>query len=230
MQRFFLPSLQKTYFLFTDRTGQNFPDNVICSYTQQLPWPGPTLKRFEYFWRMHDKLQQYDYIFFLNANMLPVREIGEEILPDSRQKLMFVDHFYWSGQPRKAWPYDKNPRSKAHIVASEGTHYVMGGFNGGSADEYLHLIKTLMENTAIDEKNGIIAEWHDESHLNRYLIDYVKNGGNPLILNSKYAYPQEGLASPLYTHLRPFLPPKMIIQDKKQWGNLRDYLPKKNTK
>ena len=223
MERLFLPSFEKTYFMFTDHTDLEYPKNVICTYVGQLPWPGPTLKRFDFFWRVHDQLKKYDFTFFLNANMLPIREIGPEILPDSKQKLMLVDHFYWSGQPRERWPYDTNPYSTACILPTEGNHYVMGGFNGGITQDYLHLIETLKKNTEIDEQKGIVAAWHDESHLNRYLIDYVKNGGTPLILNSKYAYPQEGLNNPLYTHLNSFLPPNMIIQDKKLWGNLRDY-------
>ena len=47
----------------------------------------------------------------------------------------------------------------------------MGGFNGGTAQGFKHLIDTIAHNTDVDEQNSVVARWHDESHLNRYLYD-----------------------------------------------------------
>ena len=61
--------------------------------------------------------------------------------------------------------------------------YFAGGFNG-SKDEYLKMSKELSSNIDKDFNNGIIAVWHDESHINRYFAS------NPptAILDPGYCY------------------------------------------
>jgi len=82
--------------------------------------------------------------------------------------------------------YEQNQISSARISSNEGTNYFAGGFYGGSAQEFLKLVKECSENIKKDLSNNFIAKWHDESHLNRYFVD------NPptLILNPSYCYPQ----------------------------------------
>jgi hypothetical protein len=80
----------------------------------------------------------------------------------------------------------------------------MGGFNGGRSFYYRELIKTLKENIDIDLQNGIIAIWHDESHLNRYMLDK-----SPKILTPSYGYPDGSEFQ---------FEKKIIILDKNKFG------------
>ena len=50
------------------------------------------------------------------------------------------------------------------------------------------MINKLTQNVETDEKNGIMAIWHDESHLNKY-INEIK-GTKINILNPGYCYPE----------------------------------------
>lgn len=54
---------------------------------------------------------------------------------------------------------------------------------GGRSEAFLKMSRICAENTRIDEKNGVMALWHDESHLNKYILDK-----NPLILLPNYSY------------------------------------------
>jgi histo-blood group ABO system transferase len=79
---------------------------------------------------------------------------------------------------------ETNPKSLACVFPHESMVYFAGGFNGGTSYEYLIMSEKLEKNIETDYSNDIIAIWHDESHLNRYLID------NPptKVLSPSYCY------------------------------------------
>ena len=62
-----------------------------------------------------------------------------------------------------------------------------GGFVGGRRDLFLELAETIAATIDRDEEAGLVALWHDESHLNRALID------SPPFLNltPSYCYPDD---------------------------------------
>lgn len=212
MEQNFLPGLPKTYFIWTDAADKMFPSNVVRIYQPPLNWPEPTLKRYEMFKGKTKALEKYDYIFFINANMLPVRPVGVEIFPDENQGLTVVRHpGYYKAAP-KDLPYDKNPHSHAYIPDGLGDMYVIGAFNGGTAKAYLKLIDELDQAIKKDDQNQVIARWHDESHLNKYILNK-----NPLVLSPVYGYPEDE-----YPSLNEFHDTyKMLILDKRKFGGHR---------
>lgn len=209
MEKNFLPGYEKTYFVFTDDTTKKFPSNVVKIYQEQLPWPLITLLRYHFFQKIIPQLQQYDYIYFLNANMMPIRKIGTEIFPSTEQGLAVTKHpGYYRIKNPDLLTYDRNKKSHAYIPYGEGSYYFMGGFNGGRSDSFIQLINTIAKWTNEDLKNGIIARWHDESYLNRYIIDYMKSY-IPLILSERYG------AAEGYNHIKD---PMILILDKNKFG------------
>ena len=85
--------------------------------------------------------------------------------------------------------YDRNPESFAYIPEGQGKHYFMGGFNGGKAKNYFELVHCLDDSIKKDLEKNVIALWHDESHLNRYMLDLDETKYR--ILNPSYAYPED---------------------------------------
>ncbi len=219
MEKNFLPGVSKTYFIWTDDLEKKFPSNVVRIYQKQLPWPGVTLKRYHFFHAARQHLKEYDYLYFLNANMHPVRSIGEEIFPNREQKVMVTLHpGYYGVKVAARLPYDRNLASRAYVPHNKGKFYFMGGFNGGRSKDFLKMAKELMLRVEDDEKRGVVASWHDESHLNRYMIDYMSKGGKPLILMPSYGMPEEALVGG-YENLNEFKDaPHQIILNKKKFG------------
>ena len=78
--------------------------------------------------------------------------------------------------------------STAYIDPSESRPaYWAGGFNGGETSAFLDMAEVIRANIDADFEKQIIAVWHDESHLNRYL---VSNQGIVKTLMPSYCYPE----------------------------------------
>ena len=212
-EKFFVPSHEKTYFVFTDAEEIYAEDNphVKKIYQKPLSWPYSTLMRYEMFSNIRSQLEECEYIFFFNANIIFLDQIDDYILPDDDYDgLVAVIHpFFWDKPMVYGFSYERDKRSTAAIEWGDGKFYVLGGINGGKKDAYLQLIDTIKKNIEIDLKNDIIALWHDESHFNRYILDK-----NPLILNPSFGYPEE--------YNLPFTPIISII-DKSTYGG-QDFL------
>lgn len=204
-EKFFLKECKKTYFVFTDYEKSYFDvPNVEVIYQKKLGWPYDTLMRFEIFNRVESRLKEFDYIFFMNANMKCVTDITvEEFLP-IKEELLFVQHPAFYNKNRRQFTYEKNSESKAYIGKREGSCYICGGVNGGKSDAYIKLIQTLKSNIEKDLENNIVAVWHDESHINRYMIDH----DDYKILGPSYCYP-EGWSLPFS--------PKILVRDKAKY-------------
>lgn len=163
--KYFLPNHEVTYFFFTNKdmvieTGRNLITNKI----EHRDWPWMTLGRYSIFEQHSNQLKDMDYLFYCDADMLFVDTVGDEILSD-RVATQHAGYYGRRGAP------ETNPLSTAYVGTNEEMQYFAGGFNGGSSESYLKMSSTIAENTKKDYENGIIAVWHDESHLNRYLID-----------------------------------------------------------
>lgn len=170
-EKYFLTNTEKEYFVWTD--DENLAkgcDNVKIIEKQCAGFPADSLFRFEMFLQVETELKKFDYIFFFNANALFIQSVGTEILPDESGLSMGI----WPGkrehQHPMFHPYERNRKSLAYIAPyGENYTYYMGGLNGGTSDTYLQMIRTLCHNIREDYEKGIIAKFHDESHINAYM-------------------------------------------------------------
>lgn len=173
----FLPDCEKDYFVFTDTKklyGDKVFNNIHRYDHSYMGWPHDTLMRFDIFLKAKDELKNFDYIFFFNANMECVQKVySDEFLPNEtkHEKLIMVIHPGYHRLKLKYCPFERNKKSTAYIPYNKGKYYVMGALNGGTREAFLDLIESLQKSTKTDLDNGIIAKVHDESHLNRYIID-----------------------------------------------------------
>ena len=81
------------------------------------------------------------------------------------------------------------------------------------------MAEVIAERVTKDLEKGVIAEWHDESHLNRYLID------NPadVTLSPNYCFDEQFLNKKVYLSEDkpyPYQEPK-IVALKKNYAELR---------
>jgi histo-blood group ABO system transferase len=193
--------------LFTDHEVET-SDNVRVSQIEHEPWPMPTLKRYNYFVKEKEFISQFDYCFYFDVDMGIVDKVGDEVLSD----LVATMHPYQSFFAKEERSYDRNEKSLAYVpFGEEGDHYYAGGFNGGSTKRFLEMAEVLADRVNKDLENGVIAVWHDESQMNRYLIDSPPT----LTLTPSYCFAEEHMGNPNYPY-----PPK-IIALKKNHNELR---------
>ena len=178
--------------LFTEHDVET-SDNIKVSQIEHEDWPMPTLKRYNYFIKEKEFISQFDYCYYFDVDMGIVGKVGDEILGD----LVATMHTYQSFYPKEQRTYDRNPQSHAYVPqGKEGELYYAGGFNGGSTEKFLEMSKVIAERVTDDLQRGVIALWHDESQMNRYLID------NPptLSLTPSYCFAEEQMQNPDYPY------------------------------
>ena len=189
-----LTECEKHYFIFTDAGavfGEENCNRIHRIYQENLGWPGNTLYRYHIFCRNSDVLQNMDYLFFINANVIVNEKVREEEFLPVDEALLFVQHPLFYNKPSYDFTYERRKKSTAYIPFGEGSVYICGGCNGGKTADYMKMAHHIAENVDIDDKNGVVAIWHDESHINRYLVDCQKNNIPYKILDPGYCYPDE---------------------------------------
>ena len=203
----FVPGAEINCLLFTDHEIEETSDNVRVHYIDHEPWPMPTLKRYNYFVKEKDYILEHDYCFYLDADMRIDAPVGEEVLSD----LVATQHGYQSMHPKEQMSYDRNPECLAYVAPGDEVTYYAGGFNGGKTTKFMEMAEVIADRVNKDLEKDIIALCHDESHMNRYMID------NPptLALNPEYCYAEEFIGTDY-----PFQEPK-IIALKKNHSELR---------
>ena len=204
----FLVECDKEYFVFTDRIDSIQPvkDKVNVIAQENLGWPGNTLYRFDMFLSIKDRLVSKDYVFFFNANYMCSKEVILEDVNDLKASLTVVEHPGFQGRRNYYFNYDRNKKSLAYIPYGEGEHYVQGCLIGGKPDCFIKMCSILSENIHSDDANGVIAEWHDESHLNRYICD----NRDYYLLDPGFAYPEFTVGDRDYS-------PKLVLRDKEKY-------------
>ena len=204
-QRFFMPEEEIHYFVFTDGAIEMFGHPHVSVIPQEhLGWPDATLKRYHIFGKILDQLQEFDLIYFFNANCEFRQVTSTEFIPSREEGLLVVQHPGFYNKPAKEFTYERNPFSKAYIPCTEGSVYICGGVNGGWTEDYCNLIVSIQNAVDEDEMNGVTAVWHDESHLNKYILDKRYR-----LLSPAYCFP-EGWHLPFEEIIR--------IRDKNNYG------------
>lgn len=170
-ERYFLPDIEKSYFVFTEAEEllQMHVKRVYPFYQKKIGWPYDTLLRFDLITRVQDLLEQYDLIYFCNANLLFLDCLAKGVI--DIQRMVFLTCLPDTISSRQ-FPLERNPKSKAYVpLESNCPHYIQGGFYGGPGSQFLKMSRTLRDWTVEDLRNGIIPAWHDESMLNAFLSD-----------------------------------------------------------
>jgi histo-blood group ABO system transferase len=204
VQENFLNSHDISALVFTNHDIEEVSENVKISQIEHEPWPIPTLKRYHYFMKEKEYISQFDYCFYMDVDMRIEDKVGDEVLSD----LVATQHpGFWYKSPDQ-FSYERREKSTAYVPYGEGKMYYAGGFNGGKPEHFLKMAETIVGNVEKDFENNLIAVWHDESHMNRYLI----NNPPTLELTPSYCYPEAVRFNPTGWNV-PF-EPKIVALEK----------------
>lgn len=210
-RKFFLKGHEVDFILWTDMPVNTVIDAKIIP-TEPFQWPLPTLYRYHLFLRQEELLKEYDYIYYIDADMKFVSRVGDEVLGD----MVVAPHPGYHVKKEFVPPYEPNEKSVSYIprpgriIEENGKKrfmpfYAAGGFQGGRSDKFIEAMKVMKSWIDIDfTENGYVPIWNDETVWNKYLFL------NPptVYLNPSYVYP-DSLIGAYYV---------------KMWG--RNYVPK----
>lgn len=154
--KYFLIGHEVEYHVFSNKGVNKYAKNhVITHGVKHEPWPAMTLKRYHIYTSVD--LSGYDYVFHIDADMLFVAPVGDEILGE----LVGVIH---PGFYRGGGSWETRKESEAYVAPAFRSQYIAGGFQGGS--RYYPNMTRIRDMVDIDLGNGITAVWNDESYWN----------------------------------------------------------------
>lgn len=158
-------------------------DDIWCGLLDgREGWPAATLYRHHVL--LEEPLPETDYLYLVDADMRWEGHVGTEVLGD----LVATRHPGFVGRPASALPYERRAESAARV--SRGGTYYAGGFVGGRCDRFLDLSRRIKDGIDRDDEQGIVAVWHDESHLNAQLAKTPPT----LTLPPSFCYPDNDSA------------------------------------
>jgi hypothetical protein len=214
-----LPGIEKQYFVFTDSEEIPFEKHIKTYYEKPKGFPLDSLLRFDMFLRIKEDTRDCDYLFFFNSNVEFNQTITEEIFIPSAEEnnLLAVLHPGYFNKKPFFLPIEKRKVSAAYIPYKKNTdyHYFMGSSNGGSRDAYYKLIQVCHDQIHTDIDNGVMAVYHDESHINKYLHERKIK-----MLPPSFGHPE---GNP--TEIQPYI---TILNKMRHGGKYFDKLPKKS--
>lgn len=200
MKKNFLVEHDKTHIIFTDdpTSIEEMTQRIECKSLviriERKGFPGDTLYRYHHFYGAVEQLRSLgdqcpEALYYIDADMLVRSKVGDEVLPTQLKSLIATSHPGYHGI--SLGTPETNQNSKAFIPNDRYRPcYWAGGFNGGEFQSFMDLSAEISKRIDEDDKRGIVAVWHDESHLNAYLsergvLDKVKT------LTPAFCYPEE---------------------------------------
>lgn len=194
-QRFFCVDAEKSYEVFTDsaQLASKELSDVRMHLIEDKGWIVNVSSKSKFICEIKDQLTCYDYLFYLNGNFKFIAPIYcGEILPQAEHGYLTGLSFdHYSTISPDQYPYDRNENCGAFIPYGQGKTYFQGGFYGGRTQEVLALSAWCRDAIEGDFQKKVIARFHDESYINRYLL-----ARHPKVLNDQYAFqdiwPYEG--------------------------------------
>lgn len=192
----------------TFATTLNYVD-VKVHKIEPLGWPEATLFRFKIF-SEHKEAIREPFLMYLDADsivdqdfetdltslmkehgVLLVEQSGSWRPPRFSRKLRFyilhpgavfadVRKLIWEGG---LGTWEKRPQSTAFVPRNKRRKYVYGAIWMGPRSEVMEMIHELSARVKDDWAKGIVAVWHDESHMNWWNARY-----RPHLLDPRYYF------------------------------------------
>ncbi|XP_059957912.1 histo-blood group ABO system transferase [Mesoplodon densirostris] len=216
-EKYFMVGHKVNYYVFTDRPAdvpqiplQEGRQVVVLKVRNYKRWQDISMHRMEMISNFSQQrfLREVHYLVCLDVDMKFSDHVGVEILAP----LFGTLHPGFYAGDRQSFTYERRPLSQAYIPRDEGDFYYMGSFFGGSVPEVYQLTTACHQVMMADQANGIEAVWHDESHLNRYLLYHKPSK----VLSPEYMWDEQLLRRP------PFLRKLRFVAVPKNHAEIRN--------
>ncbi|XP_040890344.1 N-acetyllactosaminide alpha-1,3-galactosyltransferase-like [Toxotes jaculatrix] len=169
----FMVGLPVTYYIFTDEP-KKVPDIKLAAQRslkvievkRHSRWQDISMMRMKTISDVieSDIRHNFTHVFCFDVDQVFTGRFGSEALGDSVALL----HAYYYHLPKRFYTYDRNPKSKAYMET--GDFYYHAAVFGGSWKSVKALADACYQSIMEDKQNNVEALWHDESHLNKYLL------------------------------------------------------------
>jgi hypothetical protein len=207
-------------------------DQVMIIQINSMSFPEASLMRYQlicnYF---KDVLPGEDVLVFSDADMLFVRDPSAIKLGTDRQPTFTLHPGFWRpalvehlkvylNSPRVflidlylrlryggIGTWETRPRSSAYIPRSARKAYFCGGFWFANRLCFLRVCEEIAHSIQVDQENGLMASWHDESYLNAFALRADK-----IELDPSYCF------EPSYPQLRSLTPIVVAVNKLKSKG------------
>ena len=202
---------KKTILAFSDQISDpvfqqaecNKNTNLLGIDIPHLEWPFVTLLRFKHIHSALKKLEQsypfLDNVLFLDADLIPRKDFSFSDVFVEGKPLTGVHHpGHFEGIVKNTrWnSVVQRGKTNANIRNFEGFEnfnvndklYHQGCLWGGTFSAVLEMTGELSRLINEDLKNNIVADWHDESHMNCW---FLRNYNDVHTLSPDFAWPNE---------------------------------------
>ncbi|NWV31975.1 BGAT2 transferase, partial [Grantiella picta] len=175
--QYFLAGHQVNFYLFTDSPEkishlQMSPENHLCVIPVQNDsrWQDISRSRMDIIstYILSQFQHEVDYLYSIDIDVELLAHIGVEIID---ALVGTISSWQLMANPEDK-AYETRPESRAAIPEGQGDFYYTASFYGGSVSEVYKLTRACSKGLVEDRENGIEARWHDESHLNKYLLHH----------------------------------------------------------
>jgi len=141
----------------------------LCPRINDYPWPVVTLYKMWHIQENYDS--SCDYACYFNANAIIYKHSNEVF--DLNKITVSYHSFNHKGHDYNSWDYIRiNPNSSAYLE-NDTYEYIQGGFFFGKNDLIYQMCQDITSMVQYDTNRSIIAQWHDESYLNKWCVEHA---------------------------------------------------------
>lgn len=179
------PNVEVTTLCFTNAPREFAARPHVKTFRiNHIPFPLISLMRYQYYAEQTNIFATYDYVYHIDCDMVMVDKIDEEILGD--RVCVLHPGFPSLNLSPDSLPFDRTDQMAASVPYGQGKAYFQNCLQGGKAAIFGAMCIDLRERIEADLKKNYVALWHDESYMNRYMVDHPPD----VILTPIYAQPQ----------------------------------------